>query len=1507
MLELNDQSPQNEPQQIDRPSQYPTTTRIDNGVAYDITGKALGNVNDDQVASSAQPTPAPAQVGTDDFSQFKSAIPVTGPQQTKPPSQSTQVSKDDFSQFKSAVPVATPPTQKQAAKPQSQPGLLERAVTSVANATGVPSLINAIGADKIQHAAETTGDVLLKAFGAPGTFGGETLKDIASQPTALKQIWRAGEIALNPIMSRGGAYPAANISQFMGKTPSIIEDIANQPTILKKVLRAAEFAANPLLDPSSVKATTQFAEGMTSPKNLAIMVATGGLGSIGGMAGEVLPRLVSAGFSAQLIYGVGQKTPAVYQAIKNGDFETAQNLLIKGGLELGMASLAAEHAIKGGPVTPQRRAEKAWAAVDDANDSNRVSQAILNQRAQEHALGAEQASQATKDAITARASGAPPEAIKAAQENASAAAADAIKKQQALREAQEAHNQNLVAHAQAVREATAAASDLDAHNRYQQDLADKRAQEAADQIKEGPREGGFLEKLSAWHEQRGLDKEAAKKLDPIGVNTKDSEFGEAFNRAFPATKLRPHNIEDRQTTEAYVKDYHDNVAPVENTADLINALQYQVDAIGDATGDAIGEHGDKPITTNPIEDARKVLAEKDQVKAGFLKKGMKALEPYTALFGDEIPLTDAEKVRKQLVEETKSIKQKTLAPDRTANSDFNLRQTDPAYAAISAVLDSLREGIDQKLEDEGVDGMKEMREDASRLIRGKTAMEAQRYNNEKIVRGTSTAGPVRKLAAKGAVIGGAGVGAAAGAATGIPFGLEVGAGLGAEVGRRVGKIIAPSDVTRDQAVKEMVGKAEAGAGPRKLEAVPPKPKPPTPPPPAWPVSGAPFVPESNPAPYNTRNLGIENVGGVLNSPPTTDLTDIPLANRGGVIRRRPFSEEKVGQRLLNPGPEPTGPNIDVPHNVRPVDTAPREYSQLHADLATHYGEPLGKTPYQDLEDRFNSDVDIKQEHGVPLESSEKALLKAMNTQKATEVIEAKKEAEKAAKEAASQKEKDDQSTLETNAKKAQEEMPFKVGPEMDLPEGFLDARQLRAHELGHIIGGQALGFPGLDVISHEHPLMTDPNSQAQARLDKSSLTDANGRYSDAKIAARLGDVLTLMYSGPVAQELIHGVEIDTNPSAAGDLSNVDGLLKRYGVSGEDAERIKQKAIAQAREILAPHAEAIERYSRHREAGLPEEYHVSKGTVQKLINDTIGSPEDEDETINDNKPAARGLDEEGGKPVTGSKSENEGGAAPVREDGKLEAKANEGRSGAGRRVIPAEISTGDETVDNAIREGGGIPGGKANYGPGLELTHFRDPQTGSTLAFREGEPITTETVKAKLQESRRAFNKGNEPHGSQVVSPSEAKKSGKEFGSGWNRVENFRHPDGEDVDIWHSEPLPEFPRAGETADGLTVGDHVANTDSIAASLTDYKERPGVREVPMGLFENQTINKSAKVKALAAQIKASGHIDPVIVVVDKDGPYILEGGHRFDALKLLGKKSIPALVVDDMESQNGASKQ
>jgi hypothetical protein len=52
-------------------------------------------------------------------------------------------------------------------------------------------------------------------------------------------------------------------------------------------------------------------------------------------------------------------------------------------------------------------------------------------------------------------------------------------------------------------------------------------------------------------------------------------------------------------------------------------------------------------------------------------------------------------------------------------------------------------------------------------------------------------------------------------------------------------------------------------------------------------------------------------------------------------------------------------------------------------------------------------------------------------------------------------------------------------------------------------------------------------------------------------------------------------------------------------------------------------------------------------------------------------------------------------------------------------------------------------------------------------------------------------------------------------------------------------------------------------------------------------------------LAAQIQTSGELNPLIVGVDRNGPFIVEGSHRYDALKILNKKSIPAVVVLDLD--------
>lgn len=113
-------------------------------------------------------------------------------------------------------------------------------------------------------------------------------------------------------------------------------------------------------------------------------------------------------------------------------------------------------------------------------------------------------------------------------------------------------------------------------------------------------------------------------------------------------------------------------------------------------------------------------------------------------------------------------------------------------------------------------------------------------------------------------------------------------------------------------------------------------------------------------------------------------------------------------------------------------------------------------------------------------------------------------------------------------------------------------------------------------------------------------------------------------------------------------------------------------------------------------------------------------------------------------------------------------------------------------------------------------------------------------------------------------------------------------------------------ASATVDGRTVGEDVPNTGSIAATLDDYVVLPELREIPMSAFDQlgelnfATADERTRTERLAQAIGASGRVAPLIVVEDEEGPYILEGGHRFDALRLLGATAFPAKVVLDMAS-------
>lgn len=114
----------------------------------------------------------------------------------------------------------------------------------------------------------------------------------------------------------------------------------------------------------------------------------------------------------------------------------------------------------------------------------------------------------------------------------------------------------------------------------------------------------------------------------------------------------------------------------------------------------------------------------------------------------------------------------------------------------------------------------------------------------------------------------------------------------------------------------------------------------------------------------------------------------------------------------------------------------------------------------------------------------------------------------------------------------------------------------------------------------------------------------------------------------------------------------------------------------------------------------------------------------------------------------------------------------------------------------------------------------------------------------------------------------------------------------------------YPKAGKVVDGMEVLKDVPNESSIGSSLDEYEELSGIREVQMSDFDPDykvkpySTSESQRLDALTNEIERNQKIAPLIIVQDNEKyPYVLEGGHRFDALKKLGKKSFPAKVVID----------
>ena len=61
-----------------------------------------------------------------------------------------------------------------------------------------------------------------------------------------------------------------------------------------------------------------------------------------------------------------------------------------------------------------------------------------------------------------------------------------------------------------------------------------------------------------------------------------------------------------------------------------------------------------------------------------------------------------------------------------------------------------------------------------------------------------------------------------------------------------------------------------------------------------------------------------------------------------------------------------------------------------------------------------------------------------------------------------------------------------------------------------------------------------------------------------------------------------------------------------------------------------------------------------------------------------------------------------------------------------------------------------------------------------------------------------------------------------------------------------------------------------------------------------------DKDIKILSSLFKIKYNKELNPLIIVEEKNGPYVLEGSHRMSACVDLGLKEVPAIIVIDIEN-------
>jgi len=433
--------------------------------------------------------------------------------------------------------------------------------------------------------------------------------------------------------------------------------------------------------------------------------------------------------------------------------------------------------------------------------------------------------------------------------------------------------------------------------------------------------------------------------------------------------------------------------------------------------------------------------------------------------------------------------------------------------------------------------------------------------------------------------------------------------------------------------------------------------------------------------------------------------------------------DQISQNLGNPnvnveraldiaGKNPTAQATEVIQKAQPAPpaSAPPINHKLYSALSSHYGKIIGAVPFDDLEQRFMSDIQQASQRGA-LTPAQQSLLEKVNDVKAehrsglddqqkAEADKTQAEAEKAQvnqQKAADKAKVEAEKATEEAEKKKQEKidlgMPVSVGApfevsdsELDVPEKYAKLgytpQRIRAHEAGHVVMLHDAGFIPHDVISHLHEDVED--NLASARWNDEEFRDDDGHPDVEKIKNKLPEILAAIYGGSVAEELAYNVPVHSNPGAAGDIKLAKQLMDLVNVPASERGSIMKIAELKAREVLTKPGviDTIKKHTEFRKAGLDDDLHMDPETIGAMTQEikNLGGSNG----TNDNNPTpgkAGGLGKEskpGGKGGVPSKAK--GAARPAGKTGES--------AGGGEGSIPIGGHAGGEvaSVEELARPG-----------------------------------------------------------------------------------------------------------------------------------------------------------------------------------------------------------------------------